>query len=181
MDYPAIEDWVAERGLELHSFLGQGIHGTAWLLSNGQVLKVTFDENETRCLRWLASMDIESPHLPVIYEYGELTGPEVYDEYEGYGSPPGREFYILREYLAPLPASLLNALPPSSSPLLDREYVREKTPEVEAFYEQYARAIEELESIPGVIWRDMDYIQNWGLREDGTLVMFDVSCIKEMV
>lgn len=163
MDYPAIEDWVAERGLEIQSFLGQGTSGAAWLLSNGQVLKVTTDERELECIEVLDSINATSPHLPIIYAYGEL---------------PSGDFFILREYLAPLPKSLLDALPLSPNPLLDRNYIREETPELLDFYEQYETAIAEFESYDGVMWRDLDWIHNWGIREDGTLVLFDASCYK---
>lgn len=155
-----VQQWLARQGLEAVEWLGKGTAGYVVLLSNGRALKVSSHDAEIECLEYLEENQLDSPHLPQVFDYGAL---------------PNRRYFIIREVLNPLPQSLLESLPPSPVFMLDRNYVRNQTPEVEAFYAQAEAAIEDIQSLGGS-WADLDWIYNWGMREDGTLVMFDVSC-----
>ncbi len=155
-----LQQWLARQGLEAVEWLGRGTEGYVVLLSNGHALKVTFDDTEIACLEYLEENQLNSPHLPRVFDYGEL---------------PNGSYFIIREVFNPLPQSLLESLPLSPAFMRDRSYVRNQTSEVEAFYKQAEDAIEDIRSL-GATWSDLDWIHNWGMRDDGTLVMFDVSC-----
>ncbi len=71
--------------------MGSGMYGAAYLLTDGNILKLTWDDGwEMGCVAFLVANNIIDPHLPKVYEYG--------------GFPHDDElFYYIREPLDDIP------------------------------------------------------------------------------
>ena len=158
-----LASWLRQNGLNPVETLGQGTAGVAILLSTGEVIKITKSPREFGCVDYIVNHHLESEHLPEIFDYG---------------TTPWGDYFILREHLYELSRNLRNSLPPSPSFLLDKAYLRQETPEVMDFYAQVKKATQEFKSL-GLDFLDIDWIHNWGKRDNGTVVFYDLSCVPE--
>lgn len=131
-------------------FLGEGIFGSAYELSDGFVLKVTEDWREAACVEPIfdvAAWNL-TPHLPMIKQYGWFQ----------------KKFYYIRE-------ALWN-IEDENDPLTWEEQQQWK--------ELAFNSVIKIESIIGVGIEDWESLENWGLRihPDGgaDVVWRDLSC-----
>lgn len=65
---------------QISNVLGSGMYGATYQLTNGNILKITWDDQwEISCVEHLVENNIRDPHLPIIYEYGGfLHDPDLY-------------------------------------------------------------------------------------------------------
>ena len=139
--------------------LGAGAFGEAWLLRDGTVAKLTWDDDEALCVRELVR-GLRSVHWPVVLEATET--PPL--QWHGSTIPEDQEdphhqahFAWRREELSPVPG--LEGGPPWSP--------RRRRVLVPLF---------DLVVRDGIVPVDAMNLSNWGQRADGTIVYRDPSC-----
>jgi len=72
---------------EITQALGYGGGGAAFLLTDNSVLKITQDSKEKQCVIFIMMRALKNPHLPILYDAGEI----------------GSWFFYIREPLNDIP------------------------------------------------------------------------------
>jgi hypothetical protein len=142
---------------ELHSFLGHGTFGEAWLLTDGSVVKITSAIFEKTCVERLFQIQEDDPkeyikYFPLIYEYGDVN--EIRWE-EGFEIEYDPIFYYRRENIGDIPQMMRGKK--SSKMIIEHET--------------------EVEGLFGIIVED-SHMDNYGFREGdwNHIILRDLMC-----
>jgi hypothetical protein len=157
--------------------LGKGHNGTAYLLSNGNVLKLTSNETEFENIEYIMEMDRPLNHLPVIFGCGVLESGEYYIERE-YAQllTPNEESFLSKMYDIlvshygndTLTDILYSYAHPSPEVISDIG-----TPAIVSIYREFSEAINELKDA-GLILTDIT-VDFLGRNKDGKLIIIDIN------
>lgn len=77
MRYKYADEYIDKNIGTTMRLLGSGVHGEAWLLNDGSVVKVTSDTDEAACVPILFDIQESDPieyikYFPKIYSYGHI-------------------------------------------------------------------------------------------------------------